>query len=237
MSTPVPEQTVRVFARTIVQEAKNYGFSQADTIRLVNAILDSAMAEPDFADGTATQLPGIAPDERMCVEQFPLTSSRLRIHRATSEDEAVLAGWMGDDYGQHFLLSCASAQQQQVPALLANPDNELGIVSLADGTPIGAVAYLDINRDQRRAELRKLIGAEDQRGKGYAEEATLLWLAYGTQKLALEKIYVSTLQTHIRNVRLNESVGFRVEGVLRGEVLLDDERHDVLRMGLCTQQP
>jgi RimJ/RimL family protein N-acetyltransferase len=55
--------------------------------------------------------------------------------------------------------------------------------------------------------------------------------------LRLEKVYVSTLQTQLSNIRLNESVGFRVEGLLRGEVRIDGERHDVLRMGLDLVPP
>ena len=94
------------------------------------------------------------------------------------------------------------------------------------------MAFLDIDTVQRRAELRKLIGDDSERGKGYAEEATALWVAYGHERLGLEKIYLSTLQTHLRNIRLNESIGFRTEGVLRNEILLGNERHDVLRMGL-----
>ena len=66
-----------------------------------------------------------------------------------------------------------------------------------------------------------------------AEEATRLWIRYGVNVLKLEKIYVSTLQTQISNIKLNESIGFRVEGLLRNEVLIDGTRHDVLRMGLC----
>jgi RimJ/RimL family protein N-acetyltransferase len=31
---------------------------------------------------------------------------------------------------------------------------------------------------------------------------------------------------------LNEELGFRVEGLLRREVRIDDEYHDILRMGL-----
>ncbi len=95
------------------------------------------------------------------------------------------------------------------------------------------MAFFDVDPVQRRAELRKLIGDPDARGKGYAEEATSLWIRYGVRELGLQKIYVSTLQTHLRNIQLNESVGFRVEGVLRSEVLLDGERYDVLRMGYC----
>ena len=103
---------------------------------------------------------------------------------------------------------------------------------LNDDTPVGAVAFLDIDMNQRRTELRKLIGVSDARGKGLAEEATSLWIRYGCEKLELEKFYVSTLQTHLRNIRLNESIGFRVEGVLHGEVRIGEKRYDVLRMGL-----
>jgi RimJ/RimL family protein N-acetyltransferase len=44
-------------------------------------------------------------------------------------------------------------------------------------------------------------------------------------------MYVSTLQTQIANIELNERIGFRVEGLLKNEVLIDGERCDVLRMG------
>ena len=77
---------------------------------------------------------------------------------------------------------------------------------------------------------------KDARGKGYAEEATRLWIEYGFRVLGIDKIYVSTLQTHLRNIKLNEEIGFRVEGLLREEVLLDGRRLDVLRMGLCRRQ-
>jgi RimJ/RimL family protein N-acetyltransferase len=95
------------------------------------------------------------------------------------------------------------------------------------------MAYLDHSRIQNRAELRKLIGESDCRGKGLAEEATRLWVRYGIIGLGLEKIYLSTLQTQIANIRLNEDIGFKVEGLLRDEVLIDGKRHDVLRMGYC----
>ena len=139
---------------------------------------------------------------------------------------------MDDDYGKHFLLSCASAQQADISSLLDNPDNQIGIV-VRGKEPIGAVAFLDIDKTQRRAELRKIIGVREARGKGFAEEATRLWIAYGGSRLGLEKIYVSTLQTHLRNIQLNESIGFRVEGLLHNEVVISGARFDVLRMGLC----
>jgi len=70
------------------------------------------------------------------------------------------------------------------------------------------------------------------RGKGYAKEATQLWIRYGLTALDLKKIHLSTFHTDMRNVRLNEDLGFKVEGILRNEICVDGVYLDVLRMGL-----
>ena len=67
---------------------------------------------------------------------------------------------------------------------------------------------------------------------GLAKEATRLWIQYGLSALKLKKIYVNTLNTNIRNIRLNEELGFKVEGLLCNEVFVDGQYKDVLRMGL-----
>ena len=231
----IPQETIQAFARTICEEARRYGFTQIDTVRLINAMLDIAPGvEDERGDETHDTDDGIGP---MQTDAFPLSSKRVQIRLAkTDGDLAELERWIGDEYGKHFLLSCATAQSTDLPLLLGNERNRLGIVMDGEGRSIGAVAYLDIDPVQRRAELRKLIGAREFRGKGYAEEATRLWIEYGARHLQLEKIYVSTLQTHLRNIRLNESVGFRVEGVLHREVRIGGDRHDVLRMGLCLDE-
>jgi len=105
-------------------------------------------------------------------------------------------------------------------------------VTLMDDTPIGAVAFLNYDVMQFKAELRKLIGEPNMRGKGLGKEATRLWIRYGTETLDLKKIYLNTLDTNIRNIRLNEEIGFRVEGILRNEVFVDGKYKDLLRMGL-----
>ena len=235
MADNIPNETIQAFARTIHQESVKYGFSQVDTIRLINALMDISMQGD--RSGTAEGRPPFEAAGQS-VNEFPLRSPRLRIRAANSASDAPLfKRWLEDNYGQHFLLSCATAQHLDVATLLGGEHNHVGIIELDDGTPIGAMAFLDIDLAQRRAELRKLVGERSARGKGYAEEATALWIKYGVETLGLEKVFVSTLQTHLRNIKLNEAVGFRVEGVLRGEVLLGGERHDVLRMGLCAVTP
>lgn len=236
MTRRIPDETIQTFARTVGTEAVKYGFSQVDIVRLINALIEVTTEGSDRADDAEMKKLGFDPSG-FSVSQLPALSDRLRIRRLDPEhDLVVLERWMNDDYGAHFLLSCSSAQRHELVSLVGDERNLVGLVELTDGMPIGAVAFLDIDRQQRRAELRKLIGSRNARGKGYAQEATALWIEYGFTALQLEKIYVSTLQTHIRNIELNESVGFRVEGLLRSEVLVGDERHDLLRMGLCRDQ-
>lgn len=230
-STPV--ETIRVFARSIHTEAVNYGFSQLDIVRLINELMDISATEKEK---TASSLVFDQSQESLNVDSEILRSERLEIRHAIVESDCqILEQWLSDEYGKHFLLSCSAAEMTSIEHILSQSQNQLGIV-LRNGSPIGAVAFLDIDRSQRRAELRKLIGSRDARGKGFAEEATRLWIQYGYTHLGLRKIYVSTLQTHLRNIQLNESIGFRVEGLLQKEVVIDNRRYDVLRMGLCLDE-
>ena len=119
---------------------------------------------------------------------------------------------------------------------LCNSDaNLIGLIMFNDNHPIGLMAYLDVDYGQFKAELRKMIGEPEFRGRGLAKEASALWIDYGFSTLNLQKIYLNTLNTNIRNIRLNEELGFRVEGIMRNEVYFDNCFHDVLRMGLCRE--
>lgn len=236
MDKQIPKSTVEVFARSIVKEALKYGFKQLDIVRLVNELLDSCSGENEF-DNQQAQMsaePTASADE---FTSLPLIGKQLMIRAFDiTSDVDLLEEWLPDKYGRYFVLSCATAQSVSLATLVQDNSNHFGIITSLDAKPIGALAFLDHSTDQKRAELRKLIGDPESRGKGLAEEATRLWISYGKNALGLEKIYVSTLQTHINNIKLNENVGFQVEGILRNEVLIDGDRHDLLRMGICLNQ-
>lgn len=232
--TGIPTTTVRTLARSIFREASTYGFEQIDFIRLMNELMDLCTAADGDARSSDREIISAGSFQTGELKSLPLVGNRVSIRPYKSpEDAELLKQWLPDRYGRFFVLSSVTAQSVTIDALTNGPGNHLGIVVLPDGRPIGAMAMLDHNRDQRRAELRKLIGDPEFRGRGYAEEATRLWIHYGIHGLGLEKIYVSTLQTQIANIKLNEAIGFKTEGLLRNEVLIDGKRHDVLRMGLC----
>ena len=98
--------------------------------------------------------------------------------------------------------------------------------------PIGTVNYTHIDFQNGKAESGKMLGDRTQWGKGLAKEAFRLWLAFGFESLNLTYIYVRILSGNLRNIKLNERLGFQVERVLPKEYQRGDKFYDVVVMGL-----
>jgi len=228
----LPPITVEAAARSFYKQAVGYGFSLSDFVRFTNSLLGIAMTPHDPEGIPSEGPPSEGPrSERTRYQAFPLVGFKVTIRRYEPGDRVLLERWVDDEQGRFFLFSTASGETLQVDDVLLRAQQLLGIV-MYEGRPAGAIAYLDHNRAQRRAELRKIIGERELRGRGLGREASRLWVGYGLGALKLKKIYLNTLSTQLANIKINEEIGFQVEGILRNEVLVDGTYRDVLRMGL-----
>ncbi|HPG39887.1 MAG TPA: GNAT family N-acetyltransferase [bacterium] len=232
--TNIPESAIETLARSFYKESTGYGFKQVDYLRFVNNLLDIAMQKkPDGSPKADNIIETLYTGLENEIVKFPLCGKRMFIRKpAPLDDKKLWEKWLSDEEGRHFLLSRITAQSLSIDQILYDDKNITGMITLPDGLTIGAVTFLDFDARQLKAELRKIIGEPQYRGQGYAKEATILWLKYGIVTLGLKKIYLNTLDTNIRNIHMNEELGFKVEGIMRSEVLIDDEYRDVLRMGL-----
>ncbi len=239
----IPAQTIEILARSFFREGLLYGFQLLDYVRFVNMLLENSMDNnwdaPSLTTKENEEEKRSAEDDKcmhskLSFSQLPLNGKRIKIRAFEKTwDMEMLEKWLEDKNGRHFLMSRSTAQETSLNNLIETESNIFGVVTLPDNTPIGLVAFLNHDVLQKKTELRKLIGDPMMRGKGFAKEATKLWIQYGIIKLGLKKIYLNTLDTNIRNIKLNEELGFKMEGILRNEVFFDDKNHDVLRMGLC----
>ncbi len=233
----IPDVTIETLSRNFYKETAQYGFGPIDYVRFVNLLLDLSMAkEREAAEREARSASGAEqgpPTAAIDARSLPLQGERIVVREFDRHrDLALFERWLAEEAGRQFLLSSVTARRLTIREVAKDPANRIGIIALPAGDPIGSVAYFDCDATHRKAELRKLIGEPSMRGKGYAREASALWIQYGLQALDLRKIYLSTLETNIRNIRINEELGFRVEGILHDEVYIDGTYHDVLRMGL-----
>lgn len=235
----LPEQTIETLARNIFKETTNYGFGQVDYIRFVNTFLDISMkysrtTKQNSQQKNEKKRTSDSYFQELSPIQLPFTGEKIKIRTfEMSQDIDFFKKWLTDEFGQYFLISHSTAQITNFDDFVKCNSSIIGVITLHSGTPIGSVAFLNYDPAQRKAEMRKLIGEPKMRGKGYAKEATQIWIQYGLTTLDLHKIYLNTLDTNIRNIKLNEELGFKIEGILRNELLFNGKFHDVLRMGLC----
>jgi RimJ/RimL family protein N-acetyltransferase len=208
---------------------------QVDYLRFVNHLLDLSVANSNSR---------AKPHERSVdyhvtpPPAFPLVGERVRVREFdASIDRARAEKWLEDSEGKYFLLSRTTATRVSLDTTANGGQTVLGVIALPSGEPVGLLAYLNFDKGQRKAELRKMIGDPAYRGKGLAREATYLWLRYGVSTLGLRKIYLDTLDNNLRNIALNEKLGFKVEGLLRAECLIDGEQRDILRMAIVVEPP
>lgn len=227
----IPNETIEAVARSFFKETYRYGFNQVDYLKFVNRLLD--MSLKNGKQRQVTLIPEYNYSDRLPKAGLPIVSDRVIIRKFDdSQDRALVEKWIEDQDGRYFLLSRMTAKRISLHQLLSNENNVVGVITLTNSKAIGLLAFLDFDKTQLKAELRKLIGEPEYRGKGLAKEATRCWIEHGFANLGLRKIYLNTLDTNFRNIRLNEELGFKVEGILRNECYFDGEYHDILRMSL-----
>jgi RimJ/RimL family protein N-acetyltransferase len=101
------------------------------------------------------------------------------------------------------------------------------------GETVGIIGGESWDRASGRMEMRKLVGDPDRRGQGIGKRATFGFLYYAFSILGLHKLYVHSRDINVRNMNLNSSFGFELEGVFLEEIPTPDGRRaDVVRMAL-----
>ncbi len=224
--------TVETISKTILDETAKWGFKPSDYISLVNGLLDMSLTKP-------TQNESKEKTEEKSKRgklDFPLRGKQINVRIFDKNtDNQIVQDWLKDEAGRWFLLSRSSSSSKTLQELLEDKRNIFGIISLPDSTSIGLMGFLNYDKINHKAEMRKLIGEEIHRGKGHAKEATMLWIQYGINNLGLKKIYLNTIENNIRNLTLNKELGFQIEGILRKEFVINNEYYDVIRMGYIVE--
>ena len=98
--------------------------------------------------------------------------------------------------------------------------------------PIGRIGFSRINWVSRNANIFAIIGESEFWGKGIAGEASKLLINYGFTELNLHKIYSGVFTPNKRSLRAAEKLGFEKETILKEEMYVDGQYHDVHRFAL-----
>src|SRR5262249_36238133 len=116
------------------------------------------------------------------------------------------------------------------------PDGiEFAVIQLAGGGLIGFGGLFDITR-ALTATLFVGIGERGLWHQGYGTEAVRLICEYGFFFRSLHNIKVEVNGYNRRAIRVYERLGFRMAGRVRGAILLNGERYDLVIMDLLRSE-
>ena len=108
------------------------------------------------------------------------------------------------------------------------------IAGRGDDRLIGGVTVFRIDRAQGRAEVGYALRSSAW-GRGHAQEALRLALAYAFEALALRRIEADIDPRNLASCRLVERLGFLREGLLRERWCVAGERQDTALSGLLAR--
>lgn len=102
--------------------------------------------------------------------------------------------------------------------------------------PIGYGGLLGIDIKNGKAESYMGIGEKNLHGKGVGFEIRKILLDYAFNELDLNKVYAYVWKENTPMIKLNEKVGFQIEGLLRQDILSHGEKRDRYIMGILKSE-
>lgn len=120
----------------------------------------------------------------------------------------------------------------------AKPENHyFSIRALDDNRLLGDVG-LDVVSGWmgRNAFVGIGIGNRTDWGKGYGTDAMKLALRFAFTEINLERVTLNVFEYNPRAIRSYEKAGFKHEGRMRGGLLKDGKRWDMLYMGVLREE-
>lgn len=247
----VRKSLFRTISRNLVRQLSENGFALVDAVDFLNEMLGEVISlgaknHSRQPEATTRQNERITPQSSASPDARTLKTNdkvdlddRAYIRPLRKSDCETLKTWQTDPA---ISTSLAKHKLEQLLASTHHWDSQRQSTDLfvicrkTDNDVIGMLGFTGIDRQTKQAEFSKMIGEASERGKGHAARATKTVINYGFDVLGLNRIYLHTLDGNIKNIRLNQSLGFRFEGLLQQAIKIDDKLRDVAIMALLKSQ-
>jgi RimJ/RimL family protein N-acetyltransferase len=108
-------------------------------------------------------------------------------------------------------------------------------IETPDGVLIGITGLLGIEKEHGVAECYCVIGNKEYWGKKLGTEIHSVLIQWAFEKLDLYKIRADIRTNNPAIFRVVEKLGFKIEGTLRKEKLVDGQRIDLYHIGLLRE--
>lgn len=170
-----------------------------------------------------------------------LREEKIYIRLMEDKDVPYKVKWINDPEIRHTLNFeypiSEIGTRKWLQSVSGNPSRKDFIVcSIENDKPIGYCGLIGIDYKNGKAESYMGIGEKTLHGKGIGFEIRKILLDYAFYELDLNKVYAYVWEKNMAMVKLNEKVGFQIEGLLRQDILSHGERRDRYIMGILKNE-
>ena len=237
------ETLYRVLADNVVRQLRQTGYRQGELVGFASEVARAINDHWDAPDEERTRHtpPKTLSTATDSTGRLVIAGERVVLRRPTENERPALERWRNERLVSRSLIAAVLDEVLEHLADLDTRDDRLDMIvwtgpSFRGGSvsevPVGLVTLHHVDREVGQAELGKLIGETAYRGKGAAQEATHLLVAYGFEHLGLNRIYLRTMDGNLKNIKINEQLGFNFEGVLRQAARVNGSLGDVIQMAM-----
>jgi RimJ/RimL family protein N-acetyltransferase len=115
-------------------------------------------------------------------------------------------------------------------------DRVFTVTASDDGRYLGQVGLHQIFWRSKLGRAAAVISRKDEMGKGFGSAAIARLLDTAFDELGLHKVWLMVFAHNSRSLRTWERVGFQREGLLRDEYFHDGAWHDMVRLGMLSNE-
>lgn len=162
-----------------------------------------------------------------------MSVEKIYLRPITAADTAKIVAWRNKEFvRKNFIYQKPFTEEGHMAWLReqVEPGHVAQFIICVDDWEIGSVYLRDIDREKKNAEYGVFIGEEEALGRGYGTAAAKLMLAYGFEKLELQKIFLRLLEDNTRARKSYEKAGFRMIEDRRETVNLEQGKREVFFM-------
>lgn len=168
-----------------------------------------------------------------------LVGKRVYLSTINVEDAETYVKWLNDfsvTEGLGTSDRILSLESEKEWILQNSNKCQFAIVSLENDKLIGACGINVIEQLRQCAEVGLFIGDEENRSKGYGEEALSLLIDYGFDYLNLNNIMLKVFAFNERAINCYKKVGFKEIGRRRQSYCLKGKFYDEVFMDILREE-
>jgi RimJ/RimL family protein N-acetyltransferase len=171
------------------------------------------------------------------VEAHVRPSDRISLRPLADSDSPLLHAWINDrklvELSARFRPISEDEHRKWFCEIRRRSD--IRIFAIADAITSDTIGYCQlkaIDLLNRSAELQIRIGSPGHQGRGLGTAAVLALLDVAFDELGLHRVYLHVFEHNQRARRCYEKCGFRLEGLARDAVFIDDTPISLVMMAV-----